>query len=88
MNVKSLQLAIMSLAAMQVSANDLRTEILTLIGEKDYDSAIVALALADVLGMIAAKQDQLGSQFTLQDRLHEICHRVEETYERFRDQTC
>ncbi len=45
---------------------------------------VAVVALADVLGIAAAKLDAEGDEYLLADRLHVFCARVEQTYNRAR----
>jgi hypothetical protein len=67
-----------------IEAHHLRDAVLALAVERGARIEIVAAALADVIGIAAAKLDQAGDLHTLQERLHSFCARVEETYQRVR----
>lgn len=67
-------------------AQKLRIKILQFCQENNPDSGTICLALADVLGTIAALLDQKSGKYEFPDRMQTFCNRVEETYERLRDQ--
>lgn len=63
-----------------LASHRLRESILKLCANEGADVPVAIIAIADVLGIIAAKQDSEYGERSLQDRLHAFCTRVEETY--------
>jgi hypothetical protein len=59
-----------------------KLQILEFANARDLDSAHVAAAMADVLGMTAAKLDLVGNRTSLDDRLHSFTERAATTYRR------
>lgn len=59
-----------------------RVAILKLAGKHNLDSAIIAMAVADVLADIASTSDRLHGQQNLDARLDAFCKRVTQTYVR------
>ncbi len=67
-----------------IEAKAFRDAVLSLASQHGCRIEVVAAALADTLAIAAAKLDQEGDTFTMADRLHAFCARVEETYEKLR----
>ena len=72
----------------EVRSISFREEILRLAAAQDLSVEAVVIALADILGYTAARQDAEAGQRTLNIKLHAFCARVEETYERERNRRC
>lgn len=62
-----------------------RMDVLRLCAKEATDSSVVMAALADIVGTAAATLDLRGNDYSLTDRLHTFCARVEETYTRLRN---
>ena len=65
--------------------HELKMKILHLLAAENPEDDTAVLAIADVLGTIAATSDNQSAGRTLKDKLHAVCRRVEETYERLRN---
>ena len=57
-------------------------EILALAQRRNCDSAVLCMAMADVLGITAAQLDQMGHVMPLRERLQSFGDRVAETHQR------
>ena len=64
--------------------DDFRKKVVMLAARENTDSAIVTMAIADILGLAIANLDRRDGRNTLDDRLHEFCGRVSQVYDRAR----
>lgn len=71
----------------ETQARDLRDAVLQLVKHRNPDSAVVVMALADVIGLVGALQDvETGAPKSLDGRMGSLVQRIERTYARaFRD---
>lgn len=68
-----------------LASERLRNAILQLGANEGADVPVIVIALADVLGIVAGKQDAEFGERGLDDRLMAFCQRVEETYIKYRN---
>lgn len=64
-------------------AHEFKLKILKLAAQDNIPSDVAAIAICDVLGIIAGKQDQIGGIHTINDRLDLACERIKDTYQRY-----
>jgi len=74
-----------SRTGMDMKAQSVLLDMLKMFGAKDVDSSVVMLAVADLVGLTAARLDVLGgTPSSLDDRLHSFEARVREAYAHYR----
>lgn len=71
-------------ADFELPVKAVREEILSFGIVQDASVDVLIAAVADVVGETAARLDLVGDGFTLEERLHSFCQRVEQTYKRRR----
>ena len=69
-------------SSFEAQVHFLRTNIFELAEKYDVQSDVLVAALADVFGTAAAVLDKNVGEQRLQDRLGDLCQRIEATYKR------
>lgn len=68
----------------EMQAIQMKEDIIKLARDKDLDSEVVVVAMADVLGLTASMLDRKFGRMSLDDRLHTFNQRVEQAYKTYR----
>lgn len=62
----------------------IKTKILELARDEHIDSGVLVAALSDVLGIVAAQLDTIGTPRGLEDRMQSVQERAAQSYGRMR----